>query len=77
MNNLRLTVSITGEGPFPGVIDMFGMIGGLVEYKAALMASRGFAALALAYFGYEDLTRTYTFELEYFKVSNKEMNHDN
>ncbi|XP_068946661.1 bile acid-CoA:amino acid N-acyltransferase [Petaurus breviceps papuanus] len=47
-----------GEGPFPGVIDLFGHIGGLVEYRASLLASRGFAALALAHFAYEDLPKT-------------------
>ncbi|XP_072272544.1 acyl-coenzyme A amino acid N-acyltransferase 1-like [Pyxicephalus adspersus] len=44
-----------GEGPFPGVIDMFGGVGGLLEFRSALLASRGFASLALAYFAYEDL----------------------
>ncbi|KAE8636713.1 hypothetical protein XENTR_v10003101 [Xenopus tropicalis] len=44
-----------GEGPFPGVIDMFGGIGGLTEFRSSLLASRGFASLALAYFAYEDL----------------------
>ncbi|XP_053557081.1 acyl-coenzyme A amino acid N-acyltransferase 1 [Bombina bombina] len=44
-----------GDGPFPGVIDMFGGIGGLLEFRSSLLASRGFASLALAYFAYEDL----------------------
>ncbi|XP_075041748.1 acyl-coenzyme A amino acid N-acyltransferase 1-like [Mixophyes fleayi] len=44
-----------GEGPFPGVIDMFGGIGGLLEFRSSLLASRGFASLALAYFAYDDL----------------------
>nr|XP_012322554.1 acyl-coenzyme A amino acid N-acyltransferase 1-like [Aotus nancymaae] len=44
-----------GEGPFPGVIDLFGGIGGLIEFRASLLASHGFAVLALAYFAYEDL----------------------
>ncbi|XP_048251941.1 acyl-coenzyme A amino acid N-acyltransferase 1-like [Haliotis rufescens] len=44
-----------GEGPFPGLIDMSGSIGGLVEYRAALLASRGFACFALSYFRYDDL----------------------
>ncbi|PFX24429.1 bile acid-CoA:amino acid N-acyltransferase-like [Stylophora pistillata] len=43
-----------GDGPFPGVIDLFGGERGLVEYKASLLASHGFATLALAYIGYED-----------------------
>ena len=39
---------------FTGVIDLFGAAGGLVEFKASLLASHGFATLALAYMGYED-----------------------
>ena len=34
---------------------MFGSAGGLMEHRAALLASRGIAALSLAYFAYEDL----------------------
>ena len=46
---------------------MFGTAGGLIEFKAALLASRGFAALALAYFAYDDLPSVPTdIELEYF-----------
>ena len=46
-----------GEGPFQGVIDMFGSSGGLIDYRGALLASRGFAALSLAYMGYKDLPK--------------------
>lgn len=57
-----------GEGPFPGVIDMFGGIGGLIEFRASLLAARGFATLALAYFAYEDLPSQLTeVNLEYFE----------
>ncbi|XP_069088984.1 acyl-coenzyme A amino acid N-acyltransferase 2-like [Pleurodeles waltl] len=57
-----------GEGPFPGVIDMFGGVGGLVEFRSGLLASRGFASLALAYFGYDDLPRVLNeVDLEYFE----------
>lgn len=57
-----------GDGPFPGVIDMFGSIGGLMEFRAAMMASRGIATLALAFFAYEDLPKTMDdLELEYFE----------
>lgn len=46
---------------------MFGTAGGLIEFKASLLASRGFAALALAYFAFEDLPIVPTeMELEYF-----------
>ncbi|XP_008282884.1 acyl-coenzyme A thioesterase 1-like isoform X2 [Stegastes partitus] len=44
-----------GPGPFPAILDMWGMGGGLMEYRAALLASRGYASLALAYFGHPDL----------------------
>ncbi|XP_074643510.1 bile acid-CoA:amino acid N-acyltransferase-like [Tubulanus polymorphus] len=44
-----------GAGPFPAVVDMFGTNGGCVEHRAALLASRGIASLALAYFAYDDL----------------------
>lgn len=57
-----------GEGPFPGVIDLFGGIGGLVEFRASLLATHGFAALALAYFNFEDLpSNLCEVDLEYFE----------
>ena len=52
-----------------GVIELKGSAGGLYEQKAALLASRGFAALALAYFGYDDLPRdltTLVLDIDYF-----------
>lgn len=59
---------LLGEGPFPGIIDLFGGIGGLIEFRASLLAARGFAVLALAYIAYEDLPK-YLMEvdLEYFE----------
>ncbi|XP_032274973.1 acyl-coenzyme A amino acid N-acyltransferase 2-like [Phoca vitulina] len=57
-----------GEGPFPGVIDLFGGAGGLIEFRASLLAAHGFAALALAYFAYEDLPNILQeIDLEYFE----------
>ena len=44
-----------GPGPFPVIVDLFGTAGGLIETRAALLASRGFMTLALAYFAYDDL----------------------
>uniref|UniRef100_H3C7U9 Acyl-CoA thioesterase 19 n=1 Tax=Tetraodon nigroviridis TaxID=99883 RepID=H3C7U9_TETNG len=38
-----------GPGPFPGVVDLWGGGGRLVEYRAALLASLAFASLALDY----------------------------
>ncbi|XP_010001150.1 PREDICTED: bile acid-CoA:amino acid N-acyltransferase-like, partial [Chaetura pelagica] len=57
-----------GSGPFPGVIDMFGGAGGLIEFRAGLLASRGFAVLALAFFAYEDLPSSLAqLDMEYFE----------
>uniref|UniRef100_A0A8C4MZG1 Bile acid-CoA:amino acid N-acyltransferase n=1 Tax=Equus asinus asinus TaxID=83772 RepID=A0A8C4MZG1_EQUAS len=57
-----------GAGPFPGIIDLFGGIGGLVEFRASLLAARGFAMLALAYFAYEDLPeQLQEVDLDYFE----------
>ena len=39
---------------FTGVIDLLGGVVSLVEFKASLLASHGFATLALAFLGYED-----------------------
>ncbi|XP_060081589.1 acyl-coenzyme A thioesterase 5-like [Ylistrum balloti] len=57
-----------GPGPFPGVIDMYGTAGGLIDTRAALLASRGFVTLALAFFGYQDLPKSFwELDLTYFK----------
>ncbi|KAA0187830.1 hypothetical protein HAZT_HAZT011512, partial [Hyalella azteca] len=56
-----------GDGPFPGVVDMFGSAGGLMEHRASLLAARGVATLALAFFDYDDLPQTLdSLDLEYF-----------
>lgn len=47
--------SPAGPGPFPAMLDMWGMGGGLVEYRSALCLSRGYASLSLAYIGHKDL----------------------
>ncbi|KAM9361850.1 bile acid-CoA:amino acid N-acyltransferase-like [Symphorus nematophorus] len=44
-----------GPGPFPAMLDLWGMGGGLIEYRSALFASRGYASLSLAYFGHKEL----------------------
>ncbi|XP_039597313.1 acyl-coenzyme A thioesterase 1-like [Polypterus senegalus] len=57
-----------GEGPFPGVLDMYGTGGGLPEYRACLLSGHGFAVLALAYYGYQDLPKDMRkLQLEYFE----------
>ena len=57
---------------------MFGGAGGIIEFRAALLASQGFAALALPYFNYEDLPQEkglgLILELEYFEVTRYERN---
>ncbi|XP_034388940.1 bile acid-CoA:amino acid N-acyltransferase-like [Cyclopterus lumpus] len=45
-----------GPGPFPAMLDLWGMGGGLMEYRSALFASKGYASFSLAYFGHKDLS---------------------
>ncbi|XP_078275514.1 bile acid-CoA:amino acid N-acyltransferase-like [Rhinoraja longicauda] len=47
-----------GPGPFPAILDMWGGGGGLFEYRAALLASRGYAVLALAFTGHKDIPQS-------------------
>ena len=47
---------------------MLGGVGGLTEFKASLLASHGFVALALAYMGYDDLPELPpSMDMEYFE----------
>ncbi|TCC06310.1 acyl-CoA thioesterase/bile acid-CoA:amino acid N-acyltransferase family protein [Kribbella soli] len=56
------------DGPRPGVVLLGGSEGGLHELDAALLAARGFAVLALAYFGRRGLPRgLVSIPLEYFR----------
>ena len=64
-----------GQGTYPGVIDLYGTTGGLPEYRAAMLASRGLSVLALAYFAYDDLPTSMTLEMEYFEVWIYALNH--
>ncbi|CAL9682718.1 unnamed protein product [Knipowitschia caucasica] len=57
-----------GPGPFPGLLDMWGGGGGLIEYRAAILASRGYAAFALEYFGSGEMD-TAEMELNYFETA--------
>ncbi|XP_072553591.1 acyl-coenzyme A thioesterase 5 [Salminus brasiliensis] len=57
-----------GEGPFPGIIDLYTLGGILCEPRAALLASNGFVTLALALYGYQDMPKKIEkLELEYFE----------
>lgn len=51
---------------YAGIVDMFGGVGGTVEHRAALMASKGFATLALEYMN-TDAKIEYQTNLEYFE----------
>jgi dienelactone hydrolase len=60
--------SPAGEGPFRPVLVFGGSDGGLRTETAALLASHGFLALALAYFRYPELpTELVSIPLEYFQ----------
>jgi dienelactone hydrolase len=57
-----------GPGPFPTVLVLGGSGGGYSDSQAALLASHGFAAISLAYFGVEDLpSELRQIPLEYFE----------
>ncbi|XP_057678998.1 acyl-coenzyme A thioesterase 1 isoform X2 [Corythoichthys intestinalis] len=57
-----------GKGPFPGIIDLYILGGGLNEQRASLLANKGFVVLALAYYGYQDLPKNpKNLDLEYFE----------
>ena len=57
-----------GQGKHPALIDLYGSPGGLLEHRAAMLASRGFVTLALAYFGYQDLPKKPRVDCDYFLV---------
>ncbi|CAJ1054548.1 peroxisomal succinyl-coenzyme A thioesterase-like isoform X2 [Xyrichtys novacula] len=57
-----------GPGPFPGLLDMWGGGGGLLEYRSALLASHGYVSLALEYFSPGEL-QTADLQIQYFEVS--------
>jgi fermentation-respiration switch protein FrsA (DUF1100 family) len=57
-----------GEGPHPSVLILHGGGGGMDEYTGAMLASRGYAALNLAYFSEPGLPRgLFNIPLEYFE----------
>ncbi|KAL0963079.1 hypothetical protein UPYG_G00349400 [Umbra pygmaea] len=57
-----------GQGPFPAVLDVYTLGGGISEVRASLLANKGFVVLALAYYGYQDLPKIPKFlDLEYFE----------
>lgn len=61
-----------GDGPFPAIVTLYGGIKQkrVVEDSAAILANYGFVTLALAYFGVDDLPRSYQTQpvrIEYFE----------
>ncbi|XP_057586410.1 acyl-coenzyme A thioesterase 1-like [Hippopotamus amphibius kiboko] len=66
---VRATLFLPPEaGPFPGIVDISGAGGGLPEYRASLLAGKGFAVMSLAYYNYEDLPKGIeNLHLEYFE----------
>ncbi len=57
-----------GSGRYPGVLVVGGSEGGMPVRQASWLATHGFAALALAYFRYQDLpARLEAIPLEYFQ----------
>ncbi|XP_060742719.1 bile acid-CoA:amino acid N-acyltransferase-like [Tachysurus vachellii] len=59
-----------GPGPFPAVLDLWGGGGGLVEYRSALLASKGYVALSLEYSDQKDAVgKPRTVGIEYFEAA--------
>lgn len=66
---LHFSLCPCAVGRHPAVLDMFGSGGGLMDFRAALLASKGFVVLSLAYFAYDDLPKVLEVDMEYFDVS--------
>ncbi|KTG04712.1 hypothetical protein cypCar_00040733, partial [Cyprinus carpio] len=62
-----------GSGPYPGVLDLWGVGGDFVEYRSALLASHGFASMALEYLTPEDLSLEDT-DASYFEKAYQILN---
>ncbi|XP_035279578.1 putative acyl-coenzyme A thioesterase 6 isoform X3 [Anguilla anguilla] len=61
-------ISIIRRGPFPGIVQMHTLGGGLSEVNGCLLANHGFVVLSLAFWGYQDLPQNVKkFDLEYFE----------
>lgn len=57
-----------GPGPYPGILDMWGGGGGLIEYRSALLASRGYVSLALEYLKPDEL-QSAELAISYFETA--------
>lgn len=61
-------VACPGEGPFPAVLDLWTLGGGLSEKRASLLASRGFVVLTIALYGHDDMPKHIkVVHLDYFE----------
>lgn len=59
---------VSGEGPFPAVLDLYTFGGGLSEKRASMLASRGFLVLTVALYGHSDMPKTIKeIHLDYFE----------
>ncbi|KAK1789836.1 hypothetical protein P4O66_015713, partial [Electrophorus voltai] len=59
-----------GPGPFPAVLDLWGGGGGLVEYRSALLASKGYVSLTLEYIGLVNADgKPYNVGSDYFEAA--------
>ncbi|TMS10111.1 Acyl-coenzyme A thioesterase 1 [Larimichthys crocea] len=56
-----------GEGPFPAVLDLYTLGGGVSEKRAALLASRGFVVMTIALFGQDDMPKNNLVHLDFFE----------
>ncbi|XP_075886496.1 acyl-coenzyme A thioesterase 1-like [Nelusetta ayraudi] len=66
---VRATLFIPpGPGPFPALLDLWGLGGGLLEYRASLLASHGYAVMALHYIDSSRVTSADT-EMETFETA--------
>ncbi|XP_032387988.1 acyl-coenzyme A thioesterase 1 [Etheostoma spectabile] len=61
-----------GRGPFPAVLDLYILGGGLSEKRASLLASRGFVVLTVVAYGYDDMPKKIQeVHLDYFEEAIK------
>uniref|UniRef100_A0A4W6C2U9 Acyl-CoA thioesterase 21 n=1 Tax=Lates calcarifer TaxID=8187 RepID=A0A4W6C2U9_LATCA len=57
-----------GKGPFPAILDLYILGGGLPEKRATLLASRGFVVLSVVAYGYDDMPKNIrVVHLDYFE----------
>lgn len=59
---------VLGDGPFPAVLDLYVLGGGLSEKRASLLATRGFVVLTIVAHGYDDMPKNIReVHLDYFE----------